>query len=88
MVHQAYKLNNFIPNIELVLYNLFMSPLHTAKQRKEDKGNNILNGNLFAQKGFSLGFDGYKSLCETLTIRPKKKNLKKLLEFLDNVENH
>jgi len=29
MVHQAYELNQHIPNIELVLYKIFCSPIST-----------------------------------------------------------
>lgn len=65
-----------------------MNPITTAeaKQLSQDK-ENILSGNLFADKRVSLGSDAYKSMCETMTLRPKKKNLKKLIEYIDTVES-
>jgi PHD/YefM family antitoxin component YafN of YafNO toxin-antitoxin module len=88
MIHQAYDLNAYIPNIELVLYNIFMTPITTAelKKQSEDK-DDLLVGNLFAKNKVPLGSDAYKSICETMTLRPKKKNLKRLIQYIDTVES-
>lgn len=49
MIHQSYELNHIIPNIEMLLYKMFCSPISTKEQRGEDN-NNLLLGNLFAAK--------------------------------------
>jgi len=79
MISQAYILNEFIPNIELLMYKMFCSPIITKEQRKEmnDKVN-LLSGNIFGDKQMSMHPDVYKSLLETLTIRPNKKHFKKV----------
>lgn len=60
MIHQSYELNSYIPNIELVLYKIFCSPIITKDERKE--ATDILQGNIFAAKNMSLPIDVYKSL--------------------------
>jgi hypothetical protein len=51
MIHQRYELNHIIPNIEMMLYKIFFSPLSTQEERKsEDNRENLLVGNLFAEK--------------------------------------
>ena len=33
MINQAYELNEYIPNIELLLYKIFFSPISTKQER-------------------------------------------------------
>ena len=84
MVSQAYELNSIIPNIELVFYRIFTSPITSKEERKKqseiDKDQqNLLFGNIFAEKKMSMTYFGYKSLLETLAVRPKKKHFKKVV---------
>ena len=60
MIQQSYELNQDIPNIELLLYKMFCSPISTKKERKGS--NDLLSGNIFAQKGLQLPIDVYNSL--------------------------
>ena len=87
ITNSAYELNSLIPNIELMFYNLFCSPLTTKEERKGKDLDDPLFGNLFAQKKVGLTYFGYKSLIETLILKPKKKHFKKIvyhmLEFED-----
>jgi hypothetical protein len=39
MVHQSYELNHIIPNIEMLMYKMFCSPISTKEQRSEDNTN-------------------------------------------------
>ena len=91
MINQAYALNEYIPNIELLLFKMFVSPIRTRDVRKEaeakNKENSILIGNIFAEKGFNLHEDVYRSLLETLTMRPKKKHFKKLTQYIRTHED-
>jgi hypothetical protein len=48
MLTQAYELNHVIPNIELMVYKIFFSPMTTEEERKGNS--DLLAGNLFAQK--------------------------------------
>jgi hypothetical protein len=68
MVSQAYELNELIPNIELLLFNMFCSPMITSELRKEEDGEDLLAGNLFAKPGINLGSDTYRSLLETVAL--------------------
>lgn len=45
MINQAYSLNQFIPNIELVLYKIFFSPITTEEERAGNS--DLLAGNIF-----------------------------------------
>lgn len=85
MVTQAYELNQLIPNIEMVFYRMFCSPITTKEQRKNNE--DILHGNIFAEKGISLTYFGYKSLLETLQLFPKKKHFKKVVAHLLQFED-
>ena len=87
MINQAYRLNEFIPNIELLMYKMFCSPITTKEQRKEmnDKVN-LLAGNIFSEKEMSMHPDIYKSLLETLAIRPNKKHFKKITAYMRKFE--
>jgi hypothetical protein len=46
MIHQSYQLNKDIPNIELLIYKMFCSPITTKEVRKGEK--DLLVGNIFA----------------------------------------
>ena len=80
MVHSAYELNDLIPNIELLMYKIFMSPQINKEKRKQST--DLLEGNLFTQKDIDLDNDVYKSLLETIALNPKKKHLKKLIQHM------
>ena len=80
MLSQAYELNNLIPNVDKIFYRMFCSPLTTKELRKgKDNGDDILLGNIFADKKVSVTNLGYKSLLETLILDPKKKHYKKVV---------
>lgn len=79
MVNSAYELNSLIPNIELLFYKIFCSPITTKEERKDKDNDYPLFGNIFAQKKVGLTFFGYKSLLETLILHPKKKHFKKIV---------
>lgn len=61
-----------------------MSPISTKELRSggKDSGDDILLGNIFAQKNVSVSYFGYKSLLESLILQPKKKHFKKLVKHL------
>ena len=69
-----------IPNVEYMFYKMFFSPLTTEDQRKDNE--DLLAGNLFAQKQMQIHPLIYKNLLETLTLKPKKKHFKKLIEYI------
>ena len=85
MIHQSYELNKYIPNIELLLYKMFCSPISTKEERKGEK--DLLIGNIFAQKGLQLPIDVYTSLLQTVTVLPKKKHFKKIVDYLVKYED-
>ena len=87
MVNSSYELNSLIPNIEKLFYRIFCSPLTTKDLRNGKDKENVLLGNLFAQKKVSLTYFGYKSLLETLVLDPKKKHLKKVIAHLSEFED-
>ena len=62
MINQAYELNDIIPNIELVFYKTFCSPLITKDIRKENDKDNLLAGNIYTNKDLTLPMDAYRSL--------------------------
>ena len=80
MLNQSYQLNSFIPNVELMFYKIFFSPISTEEQRKVNQ--DLLAGNLFAQKDMQIHPLIYRNLLETLTLKPKKKHFKKLIEYI------
>lgn len=83
MLAQAYELNSLIPNVDLLFYKIFTSPISTREQRAgQDKDENLLVGNIFADKQVPLSYFGYKSLLETLIISPKKKHFKKVVSYI------
>jgi hypothetical protein len=88
LINSAYELNSLIPNVELLFYRMFSSPVTTKAERaggndRED----VLLGNIFAQKKVSVTYFGYKSLLETLVLDPKKKHLKKVIAHLSEFES-
>jgi hypothetical protein len=67
----------------MVLYRMFMSPITTKSQRTDSENqNDLLVGNIFANKNMSINESIYKSLMETLTLYPKKKHFKKLAAYI------
>ncbi len=50
MVTMPYELNNLIPNIEMIFYRIFCSPFTNIKLRKAQEKENLLAGNIFAEK--------------------------------------
>jgi len=46
----------------------------------------LLQGNIFAAKELSLPLDVYKSLLQTLAVRPKKKHFKKIVAYMRKFE--
>lgn len=49
MTTSAYEINTLIPNIEMVFYKMFCSPITTKEMRQgKDGSENILLGNIFA----------------------------------------
>jgi hypothetical protein len=51
-------------------------------RKGKDIGEHILLGNIFADKKVSLTYFGYKSLLETLFLKPKKKHFEKVVTHL------
>lgn len=86
LVNSAYELNALIPNVEMLFYRMFCSPLTTKEDRNGKDRENVLYGNIFAQKQVPLSYFGYKSLLETLVLDPKKKHLKKVIAYLCEIE--
>ena len=84
LINSAYELNSLIPNVELLFYRMFSSPITTKAERAG--GEDVLLGNIFAQKKVSVTYFGYKSLLETLVLDPKKKHLKKVIAHLSEFE--
>lgn len=62
---------------------MFCSPITTKELRREanDKVKPLV-GNIFADKKMSLHPDVYRSMLQTLTMRPNKKHYKKILEYV------
>ena len=63
IVNSAYELNHIIPNIELILFKMFVSPITTRSERKRTDSKDLLAGNIFhEQKDFKLPKQVYESL--------------------------
>ena len=86
LVNSSYELNGLIPNVEMLFYRMFCSPLTTKEDRAGKDHENVLYGNIFAQKQVPLTYYGYRSLLETLVLDPKKKHLKKVVAHLSEFE--
>ena len=54
MINSAYEINDKIPNIELMFFKIFCSPITTKEVRKEQDKDDILAGNLFTVDGIKL----------------------------------
>lgn len=80
LVHSAYELNDLIPNVELLLFKMFTSPMATKAARKAGDADDLLVGNLF--RGVNLPPTVYRSLLETVALQPKKKHYKKIVEHM------
>ena len=80
IINSAYELNEQIPNIELLFYKMFFSPVTTKEQRKNAE--DLLEGNIFCKDGINLPSQVYQSLLETMVLHPKKKHFKKLIQHL------
>lgn len=88
MVNSAYELNGLIPNMEKLFYRIFCSPISTKEIRANGNDKeNLLVGNIFADKKVSLTYFGYRSLLETLVLEPKKKHLKKVIAHMTEYEH-
>src|SRR5450830_1555320 len=71
MVNSSYELNSLIPNMELLFYKIFCSPLTSKEERSNGADHeNLLLGNIFSQKKVSVTYFGYRSLLETLVLQP------------------
>jgi hypothetical protein len=86
LVNSSYELNSLIPNSEMLFYRMFTSPISTKEDRAGKDRENVLYGNIFADKKVCLTYFGYKSLLETLVLDPKKKHLKKVIAHLSEFE--
>jgi len=83
MVNSAYELNETIPNIEMLLFRMFVSPITTKSERKNKDHDELLAGNLFdGLKGFKMPKQVYVSLLQSVALNPKKKHFKKILQYL------
>ena len=80
LISQAYQLNDIIPNVELIFYKIFCSPITSKDTRKGS--DELLEGNLFAREGMNLGSQVYRSLLETVALYPKKKHFKKIIQHI------
>lgn len=47
LINSAYEINHIVPNAEQMFFNIFCSPVTTAKMRKGKDSNDLLHGNLF-----------------------------------------
>ena len=54
MINSSYELNEIIPNIELLFYKMFISPITTKAQRKRADVDDLLAGNLFHDQDFKM----------------------------------
>jgi hypothetical protein len=66
LVNSAYELNDIIPNIELLFFKMFVSPIATKAERKAGDADDLLVGNLF--RGINFDSAVYRSLLETVAI--------------------
>ena len=63
MMNHSYELNQDIPNIELLMFRIFCSPLSTKHARKDGKDSkNLLLGNIFSEKRVEMPMEVYDSL--------------------------
>lgn len=74
-----------IPNIELMFYRIFTSPIMTKDIRKDNE--DLMEGNIFARENINLGSAVYRSLLETVALHPKKKHYKKIIQHMLQFED-
>lgn len=83
MLNSAYELNEFIPNIEMMFFKMFVSPVSTKQLRKQQDKDDLLVGNIFHdQESFKMPKQAYISLLQSVSIQPKKKHYKKIIQFM------
>lgn len=85
IINSAYQLNDMIPNIELMFYRIFTSPIMTKEIRQGNE--DLMEGNIFARDGINLGSAVYRSLLETVALHPKKKHYKKIIQHMLQFED-
>jgi len=82
MINSAYELNDIIPNIEMVFFRMFASPITTKAERKMNEAEDVLAGNLFQDDDFKMPKQAYISLLQSVALKPKKKHFKKILQYV------
>ena len=82
MISSAYEINDIVPNIEMMFYKIFCSPITTKSLRKAEDKDDLLAGNLFASNQIDLPTEAYKSLLQTVALVPKKKHYKKIVDHI------
>ena len=83
MINSVYELNDIIPNIELIFFKMFTSPITTKAIRKLRDSEDILAGNLFHKTDFDkMPKQAYMSLLHSAALQPKKKHFKKIVQYL------
>jgi len=87
LINSSYELNDIIPNIEMMMYRIFISPQLTKEARQKSEEGDLLEGNLFCKENVNLGPAVYRSLLETMALYPKKKHFKKLIQHVIRYED-
>ena len=83
MINSVYELNDIIPNIELIFFKMFTSPITTKALRKQNDGDDLLVGNLFHNTNFGkMPEQAYISLLQSAALQPKKKHFKKIIQYM------
>ena len=82
LINSAYEINDFVPNAEQMFFNIFVSPVTTKKMRKGTDSEDLLVGNLFKQNDLVLPKQIYKSLIETVALKPNKRHYKRIIEHI------
>jgi hypothetical protein len=83
MINSVYELNDIIPNIELIFFKMFTSPITTKTLRKLRDSEDLLVGNIFHRTDFAkMPKQAYMSLLQTAALQPKKKHFKKIVQYL------
>jgi len=83
LLNSTYELNESIPNIELVFFKMFVSPISTMQQRKKHDKDDLLIGNIFHElRDFKMPKQAYISLLQTVALQPKKKHYKKIIQYI------
>lgn len=83
ILNSTYELNSSIPNIELMFFKMFVSPLSTKSQRKRNDKDDLLIGNIFNDlQDFKMPKQAYISLLQTVALQPKKKHYKKIVQYV------